>query len=133
LTKKEAARIQREREEAERIHREQQEARQKAAADAAKKARELLEGALDDAERKELTEKGSITLVAKSGRKYRLKFGTHGNIEELDKDEQPIARLCVQPEGVPVGDAVLAQRLWLKHDEDGIRKAANITPLRRSA
>lgn len=100
-------------------------------------ARALFEGALSPDQRRELADHRYITVEsATSKRRYRIRCDQdrHGNIIELDPAGIEVARLCVAPDGyLPLEDALLGQLLFLKHDEDALRRAANITPLRRSA
>ncbi len=66
-------------------------------------------------------------VTAKSGRKYRIDQGTHGNVKVVDRDNKVIERLCIQPDGVPEGDSMLAQKLMIEVAEDQFRRHANIT------
>jgi hypothetical protein len=68
----------------------------------------------------------------KPARHYRIKRGAAGNIKRLENGEE-VESLCVHPRGVPDEDANLAQMLHLLHNEDELRRTANITPLRRTA
>lgn len=62
---------------------------------------------------------------------YRIWRGTHGNIKELSQDKtKEVASLCVQPNGVPTEDVMLAQLLWLRADEKALLRVANRTVLR---
>lgn len=101
------------------------------------RARALFEDALSPDQRRELADCRYITVEsATSKRRYRIRCDTerHGNIIELDPAGVEVARLCVAPDGyLPLEDALLGQLLFLQHDEDALRRAANITPLRRTA
>jgi hypothetical protein len=60
---------------------------------------------------------------------YRIKQGTHGNVSLVD-DKGPIERYCVQPDGVPTEDAMLAQLLTLRHAPHEFFAKANRTRIR---
>ena len=116
------------------------EAEHKAAAEKAeadrKKAREradlLLRESLTPQQREDLAAKNCFYLesIDKDGkrRKYRIDRGTHGNIKLLDDANRIIGSYCVQPNGVPIEDAMLAQKLWIETDEAAFIKAANFRP-----
>jgi len=93
-------------------------------------AERLLLAHLSEEQREQLKRERAFTLHLPSGRKYRIGRGTHGNVQLLDESGQPIRRYCAQPPGVPVDDAVLAQKLALETDEEGFLRVANMTPLR---
>lgn len=101
------------------------------------RARALFEDALSSDQRRELADFRYITVEsAQSKRRYRIRCDKerHGNIIELDPAGVEVASLCVAPDGyLPLEDALLGQLLFLKHDEEALRRAANITPLRRTA
>ncbi len=95
------------------------------AADA--RAMELLHSCMSVEQQETLRVHGFFYVKAKSGRKYRIDKGTHGNVKVVDKDNRVIERLCIQPNGVPVGDSMLAQKLLIETAEDVFRRHANIT------
>lgn len=64
--------------------------------------------------------------------RYRIDRGTHGNIKQLDAKGSIIRSFCVQPDGVPVADSMLTQKLFIEADEETRKKfweTANITEL----
>jgi hypothetical protein len=63
--------------------------------------------------------------VAIGERKYRIHRGTHGNVRLLDETGREKTLFCVQPEGVPVPDAMLAQKLHLEANEQEFLRVAN--------
>lgn len=110
--------------------------RQKARDAAAAKAAKLLLEELDADQRADFEAKKSFVVTAKSGRKYRIRTGTHGNVDVLDKDGKPEARLCVQTRdefALPTPDVMLAQKLYIEHAEEEFLKVANRTPVRIAA
>lgn len=71
---------------------------------------------------------------AKTGKKerYRIDRGSHGNVKQLDEKGSIIRSFCIQPSGVPVGDVLLTQKLWLEASEETREEfwaTANITTL----
>lgn len=101
------------------------EARRKSAE---QKAEELLMLYLTEEQKKSYKEKGYFE-TATDVRRYRLHRGSHGNIREIDDKGKEVARLCVNCEGVPYSDNVLAQLLALMTDENYLLSRANRTPL----
>lgn len=94
------------------------------------KAEELLMSVLTDEQKGELTTKKYVTCKSrKSGNRYRIYRGTHGNVRQIDHAGKEIAQLCIQPDNVPEGDSMLAQLLHIEHNEEEFRKTANITRL----
>lgn len=60
------------------------------------------------------------------GGRYRIDYGAHGNVKRVDEQGAVLESLCVQPAGVPDGDAMLAQKLLLETNEQYVRDVANI-------
>lgn len=102
--------------------------------DAETRAKALLEESLSEKQREEMEKERYFTVESKdSKRRYRVRTdkGRHGNIEELDEQGRAVATLCCAPQGaIPLGDALLGQKLALEADEEMFRKAANRTALR---
>lgn len=96
---------------------------------AAERADELLREHLDHQQRDELEKAKRFHVVSQKGKRFRIDRGSHGNVFELDDKERPSRRFCIQPPGVPHGDAMLAQKLLLETDEDAFRRIANVTEL----
>jgi hypothetical protein len=98
---------------------------------AARKAEDLLRRELTPEQREDLEKKSCFYLetIGKDGkrRKYRIDRGTHGNIKLLDDKGSIQGTFCVQPDGVPVADSMLAQKLWIENNEAGFLKVANFT------
>ena len=89
-------------------------------------ARSLLLSCLSPKQRQEFEFRESITVIAKSGRRYRIERSFNYNIIVLDERDKPIGYLCAGPvEDVPVYDSMLSQKLWLENDEDGFLRVAN--------
>jgi hypothetical protein len=56
-------------------------------------------------------------VIGSDGRSYRLNAGTRVyNIHDLAGG----VRYCAGPPGVPMGDYLLAQKLWLEDDAPGL-------------
>lgn len=63
-------------------------------------------------------------------RTYRIRRGWAGNIELIDARRVTVAKYCIHPKHpIPVGDAMLAQKLMLETEEDRFLDVANMTPL----
>lgn len=111
----------------EELRRREAEARQrKEAAEADLKAIELLKSCLSPEQKEEYEQKKCFHLIV-GDKKYRIKQGSHGNVELIDKDGRVKRTFCVQPRGVPEGDAMLAQKLLLATDEKRFYELANVT------
>jgi hypothetical protein len=95
---------------------------------AMEKAEQLLQSALDPVQREELKARGHFHCRSRTGQIYRIYRGSHGNVR-LVRGDREVEKLCVQPEGVPVPDMMLAQKLHIEHCEEDFRRTANITRL----
>lgn len=94
--------------------------------EAEKVALALLVSLLSLTQRQEFEKAGHFHAVGNKTKKvYRINQGTHGNVKELDSNGKEIASYCVQPEGVPVPDANLAQKLAIECDEETFLRVAN--------
>ena len=61
-----------------------------------------------------------------TGKRYRIRFGTAMNVEELDSSGNIIVQWCFAPEGpLVVGDVLLAQKVALETMEREALAAAN--------
>jgi len=113
-----------------RLWQEQETLRVKAAHEANERAEKLLLEHLADEERERYQRSGYFLIRGQSGKLYKIKKGTHGNVFLLDEEtKKEKVSYCVQPSGVPVADANLAQALYLKHAEADFLKAANARQL----
>lgn len=112
-------------EEVERQRKYQEEAQRQLEAN--KRAMSLLHSCMTPEQRECLKTYKYFIVVAKSGRRYRIDEGTHGNVRVIDKNGSILERLCIQPNGVPLGDSMLAQKLLIETAEDVFRQHANIT------
>jgi hypothetical protein len=64
--------------------------------------------------------------------RYRIDRGSHGNVKQIDEKGSIIRSFCIQPEGVPAGDVLLTQKLWLEASDETRNKfweTANITEM----
>lgn len=108
---------------------EERAAREEARLEAVEKADALLQENLSEEQRRELEEHRYFTVESPgSKRRYRVKagHGKHGNIIEVDERGREVSSICAAPRGnVPEGDYLLAQKLFLEHDEEEFRRIAN--------
>lgn len=108
--------------------RKEEEERQRKLKEADARAMELLDSCLSR-EQKECYKANRFFYVkAKSGRLYRIDHGSHGNVKVVDPvTKKMLESLCIQPDGLPLGDSMLAQKLFIEAAEDVFRQHANIT------
>lgn len=112
------------------------EARARKAEEAKRRADDLLRTFLSPAQREDLDKKNCfyITVDGKDGKteRYRIDRGSHGNVKQVDDRGSIIRSFCIQPDGVPNGDVLLTQKLWLESSEETREEfwaTANITTL----
>lgn len=128
--------------EQEKIAREQAEKRAAEARMAEKRAEDLLRLCLSPQQIEDLEKKKCFYVeiegpsFMKSGKKerYRIDRGSHGNVKQIDDKGSIIRSFCIQPSGVPAGDVLLTQKLWLEASEETREEfwaTANITTLVR--
>lgn len=122
------AQYRREREAANARYYEEQRAAENRRKEADDRAMKLLVSMLNDQQKDDLKKYNHFFVEAPSGRLYRIDYGTHGNVKVVDRiSKRIIERLCIQPNGVPRGDANLMQKLMIETAEDVFRSHANIT------
>lgn len=116
--------------------REAAEARARKAEEAKRRAEDLLRVCLSPQQREDLDNKNCFYIVVdgKDGKKerYRIDRGSHGNVKQVDERGSIIRSFCIQPAGVPEGDILLTQKLWLEASEETREEfwaTANITTL----
>lgn len=116
--------------------REEAEKRAVEARAAEKRAEDLLRLCLSPQQIEDLEKKKCfyVEIDGKSGKKerYRIDRGSHGNVKQIDDKGSIIRSFCIQPSGVPVGDVLLTQKLWLEASEETREEfwaTANITTL----
>lgn len=116
--------------------REAAEARARKAEEAKARAEALLVACLSPQQREDLDKKNCFYIVVdgKDGKKerYRIDRGSHGNVKQVDDRGSIIRSFCIQPAGVPEGDILLTQKLWLEASEETREEfwaTANITTL----
>jgi len=92
------------------------------------RAEALLQTCLNEEQAKEFRQFQYFTVISKDGqRRYRIRKGIAGNILRIDGAGKPTHTLCAHPaEEVPEYDNMLAQKLWLEHDEASFLKVANM-------
>ena len=111
-----------------------QRAREEAAAKqraAVERAEKLLQSCLTPVQRDCLEKRGFFYVTGADGNVYRIKRGTHGNVEKVDPTslDRALERYCVQPDGVPTADSMLAQKLALECHPEAFFSVANRTVL----
>lgn len=115
-----------------REYRAAEELRRKTTEEADRRAKKLLIENISPAQRRSLTEKGYFDVPVK-GKTYRIRWGSHGNVSLVHRagtrEEQEAVSYCIQPPGVPAGDAMLAQKLMLETDEASFLRIANARQL----
>lgn len=98
--------------------------------EACERAKRLLDSMLEHQQREQLKTDRFFEVIAKhSKRRYRIRYGTHGNVRLLDDTGREVISYCAQPNGVPTEDAMLAQKLQIEHDEEAFLRVANPTRL----
>jgi hypothetical protein len=109
----------------------QRQAEERQAAEA--RAEELLVAHLKPAQKKSYREGRYFEVLTgdrRRTRRYRVKHGWAGNVEELDEQGRPVARYCIHPrDTVPIPDNLLAQKFLLETNEQEFLRIANRTPL----
>lgn len=104
-------------------------ARQAKLAHADKRAERLLLMMLSKEQRESYEKKRYFDVIAgQSKRRYRLHHGSHGNVKLMDGEREVIS-YCAQPDNVPLGDSMLAQKLQIECDESAFLKVANGTDI----
>jgi len=95
------------------------------------KAERLLCEHLTEEQEQAWKENRAIFVTAKSGRRFKIKEGRAGNIEEINTEGKAIRSFCVhvEPHNVPDADNVLAQKLALEHNEEALLRVANSHPI----
>jgi len=88
------------------------------------KAERLLGAHLNAEQAQAWKENRAIFVTAKSGRRFKIKEGRAGNIEEVNAEGTPIRHHCVHvaPGDIPDVDNVLAQKLALEYNEEMIMR-----------
>ena len=80
---------------------------------------------LSKGQREDLWHRHYFDVIGSDGRSYRLNAGTRVyNIHDLAGG----VRYCAGPVGVPMGDYLLAQKLWLEDDAPGLLWVAHAAP-----
>lgn len=98
---------------------------------ASTRALALLQSFLDDEQKKSLQQHRYFDVISRhSRRRYRIHYGTHGNVRLLNEAGREVTRYCAQPEGVPTEDAMLAQLLMIRNEEAEFLNVANATRIR---
>jgi hypothetical protein len=90
----------------------------------------LLAENLSPAQRAQYEKRGYFIVTGgESGRRYRIRYGSQLNVEELNRRGRPTRLLCFLPKGDLVeGDVMLAQKLALELFESEVLKAAREYP-----
>jgi alkanesulfonate monooxygenase SsuD/methylene tetrahydromethanopterin reductase-like flavin-dependent oxidoreductase (luciferase family) len=120
------ARLESEREEAQR-----QLQRDKEREEAQRKAKELLRGILDKKQLEQFNKTKWFFVVGESGKRYRIRHGWVGNVDEINQDDMVVATYCIHPQiRVPIEDSMAIQKLMLEANESMFKQVANRDLLR---
>jgi hypothetical protein len=92
---------------------------------AKRRAERLLVSVLTREQRRERREHGYFTEIV-SGHRYRFYRGTHGNVHRVNDAGETERTYCIQPDGVPEGDAHAAQLLLLRTDAERFMRVAGV-------
>lgn len=92
-------------------------------------ARTLLLQNLDQAQAAEFTKSRQFEVISRDGaRRYRVEYGTAGNVKLLNGEGKPVSKFCIHPQVLcPTEDVMLAQKLLLDADEEEFLRIANRT------
>ena len=72
----------------------------------------------------------SIVIGCDSGKRYRIRYGSATNVQEIDEDGRSTVGWCFVPKGYLVaGDVMLAQKIALETNELGALAVANRFPV----
>lgn len=92
------------------------------------KAEELLRESLDEEQREQFNRTKWFFVISQSGKRYRIRHGWAGNIDELNEKDEIVAGYCIHPATqVPIEDSMLIQKLMLEADEQHLLQIANKT------
>ena len=98
----------------------------------------LLREWLSKEQRRQLDAEGYFDVVGgETGKRYRVRYGTSTNVDELDKDGRPEVGWCFVPDGhLVAGDVMLAQKIALETNESvalAVARSFPPTPMRGPA
>lgn len=95
---------------------------------ARKKAEALLQESLDLKQREQFDKTRWFYVIGQSGKRYRIRHGWIGNIDEIGEKDMVVAGYCIHPQiQVPIEDSMLIQKLMLEGDEQRFLEIANKT------
>lgn len=76
----------------------------------------------------------NFIVTSSNGNRYRINYGTIGNVDHLNDAGETLASLCFQPTGCQsIGDTMLAQKVMLETDEAAALRVANRMELRHAS
>jgi hypothetical protein len=98
----------------------------------------LLREWLSEEQLRQLDAEGYFDVVGgETGKRYRVRYGTSTNVEELDEGGRPEVGWCFVPDGhLVAGDVMLAQKIALETNECAalaVAKSFPPTPMRQPA
>lgn len=101
---------------------------------AASRARALLERSLTPEQLEQFKANGWFDVVGGvTGMRYRIRYGSSHNVELL-RDGTTVRTLCFFPRGnLPPADVMLAQKISIESDENGVLAVANFSSVARRA
>jgi hypothetical protein len=88
--------------------------------DANSAALQLMSEVLSPEQRAQYNSHGFFDVTGgQTGKRYRIRFGSQMNVEELDASGRLVRGLCFIPKGgLPIGDILVAQKLALELMEE---------------
>lgn len=94
---------------------------------AEKRAERLLKKLLTSEQLRDYQRKGHFHVIGKSGQRYRIRKNSYaGNIDVIGANGRAEKVICCHPDGVPLHDGLITQKLALEHNEAEFLKVANI-------
>ena len=95
---------------------------------ARRRARALLRAHLSPAQREELERWAAFSVVAQSGRRYRITSVAPFNVRDEAAGNDYCLQFGYESSGVPIEDLMLAEKLLLECDEAAFLATANERP-----
>lgn len=92
---------------------------------AEERAEQCLLEHLDVEQREQWRARKHFIVRGRSGRRYRIRSFSIGNIDAIDRGGRITHRLCVHAYDIPKADNLLAQKLHLEADDDYVERIAN--------
>lgn len=100
--------------------------------EAADRAAALLSDHLAPEQRETFEKQRHFVVHSRDGqRRYRVEYGTAGNVKLLNAEGKAVAKFCIHPvdSRIPTEDVMLTQKLMIEGDEESFLRIANRTAL----